>query len=443
MNPDQKESINTTASDLESVFDWQKCWYPVTFAQDLALDKPFCFSLYDEPFVIFSHNDELVCLSDRCSHRAAKLSDGQLIDGKIECLYHGWQFGGDGQCVHIPQLAEGATIPRQACIPAFKLVEHQGIIWLWRGRSETADETLIPVSEELEKEGVVVIDTVTDLPYDQNYLVENLLDPAHVPISHDRTELKMKREDAQPLEMEILSVSAKGFKGRYRNSVNTKQGWANLEFIAPGTVLYSFGNASFGIIGGFALYALPWGQGKSRVLVRRYGNFFDWRFKNTPRWLEHLRQNKILEEDLDFIRGQEAYIKQSGKSIKETYLPLKTIDTFVMEHRKWLDKFGAGLPYYQGYNTAKNITNSGENLALDRFTRHTQLCSSCSQAYSTTIKLQQACVGIASAFIILGIFADNNFKIQLVSVIVFLIAIGLFFSVGKLKTHFEQSFHRY
>ena len=36
--------------------------------------------------------------------RLAKLSEGQVIDGRLECLYHGWQFEGDGQCVKIPQV---------------------------------------------------------------------------------------------------------------------------------------------------------------------------------------------------------------------------------------------------------------------------------------------------------------------------------------------------
>ena len=39
-----------------------------------------------------------------CLYRLAKLSEGQLIDGRLECLYHGWQFQGDGKCVKIPQV---------------------------------------------------------------------------------------------------------------------------------------------------------------------------------------------------------------------------------------------------------------------------------------------------------------------------------------------------
>ena len=432
-------------TEPEKEFNWQQCWYPVTFVRDLPIERPISFSLYNERLVLFKNSKgQLSCLRDRCPHRAAKLSDGQIIEGKIECLYHGWQFGSDGQCTHIPQLSESATIPRQACVQSFVVREKQGIIWLWAGKAETADEELIPTTSDIEQQGVKVIDTVADLPYDQNYLVENLLDPAHVPISHDRTELKMKRENAQPLEMEILSVSAKGFQGRYRNTRNSPPGWAKLEFIAPGIVFYSFGNANLGLVGGLALYAFPWGEGRSRLLVRRYGNFFGWWFKHTPRWLEHLRQNKILEQDLDFIRGQEAYFNESKKTIKEVYLPLKTIDTFVIEHRKWLDRYGQGLPYYQGYTTSKQTqSDRPESLSLDRLTRHTQICSSCSQAYTVSKQLKQTLIGVAIALAALAIVAEDGSRGQILALLISLLAIVFSVVVTKVKTKFEHSFTNY
>ncbi|NEQ13381.1 MAG: Rieske 2Fe-2S domain-containing protein, partial [Moorea sp. SIO3E2] len=119
-------------AETQQEFNWQQCWYPVTFVQDLPTDRPYSFSLYDEPLVLFRNQDgKLACLTNRCPHRAAKLSEGQIIDGKIECLYHGWQFGRDGQCLHIPQLPEDAKIPAKACVQSFTVVERQGIVWVW------------------------------------------------------------------------------------------------------------------------------------------------------------------------------------------------------------------------------------------------------------------------------------------------------------------------
>jgi phenylpropionate dioxygenase-like ring-hydroxylating dioxygenase large terminal subunit len=68
----------------------------------------------------------------------------------------------------------------------------------------------------------VSTDYMGDLPYDQSYLVENILDPAHVYISHDRTEAGVRRENAQPLEMEVIESSAAGIRGRYRGKRETR-----------------------------------------------------------------------------------------------------------------------------------------------------------------------------------------------------------------------------
>jgi len=210
MTVDTKVAPETESSP--ELFSWQNHWYPVTFVQDLFEDKPYSFSLYDEPLIIFRNSAGiLVCLKNLCPHRAAKLSDGQIIDGKVECLYHGWQFGTDGECLHIPQLEQSAKIPKQACVKSFPVREFQGIIWVWLGEEKINDHNLIPKVAEVEKSGLFMVDTVIDLPYDSDFLVENFLDPAHVPISHDHTELGMTREFASPLDMEIISSSIDGF----------------------------------------------------------------------------------------------------------------------------------------------------------------------------------------------------------------------------------------
>ncbi|NVN12987.1 Rieske (2Fe-2S) protein, partial [Nguyenibacter vanlangensis] len=50
---------------------------------------------------------------DRCPHRGMRLSLGFLREGTLACLYHGWRFGPDGRCAHIPahpELSPPATI---------------------------------------------------------------------------------------------------------------------------------------------------------------------------------------------------------------------------------------------------------------------------------------------------------------------------------------------
>ena len=427
----------------EQEFDWRQCWYPVTFVRDFPKDRPYSFSLYDEPLVLFRNQDgKLGCLRDRCPHRAAKLSDGQIIDGKIECLYHGWQFGAEGECLHIPQLPLDAKIPVLACVKSFKVVEKQGIVWIWAGEAETADEELIATLADLDKPGFVGSDNVSELPYDQSYFIENVLDPAHLNISHEGSQ--GKRENAQPLEMKVLNSSLAGFQGRFRETRQANQPWRKIDFVAPNLVLFSFSIEQKGLCFGLALYSMPLGKGRCRVLTRSYRNFFTWKIQLTPRWVIHLGQSRILEEDLPLLVGQQEQIEKLGQEIKSLYLPLNSSDAFVLEYRKWLDKYGYNLPVYQGYATSKSADNHEKSdrppVSMARFELHTKICSSCSGAYRTSIRVKQTLLGLAIALTAVAIITEG--WASKIAVSAAILAVILAVVAQKVKTKFERSYTR-
>jgi len=446
-----QDAVQPTATlpilEADQTFNWKNCWYPVAFLQDLPKDRPYSFSLYDEPLVLFRNQEgKLVCLIDRCPHRAAKLSDGQIIDGKIECLYHGWQFGSEGQCLHIPQLSAEVKIPSNACVKSFIVVERQGIAWVWPGEPEAADLDCIPTVDILNNPEVFSADYMGDMPYDQSYLVENILDPAHVFISHDRTEAGVRREDAQPLEMEVIESSVAGIRGRYRGKRKPDELWQQLDFLAPNLVHYQFSFGKPSLFFGLAIYSIPIGVSRCRIFIRRYSNFLTWQLKRKPRWLEHLRQSKVLEEDLPQILGQQAEIERLGQSLKKVYLPLKTSDLLAIEYRKWLDKFGQSLPFYEGYSTSKRAESNGEcnhkPVSLDRLERHTLICSSCNRAYQVTNRLKQTLVGVAIGMAALAIVTDG-FWHKIGAVSASLLAVVLAVVAQKVKTKFERSYTRH
>jgi phenylpropionate dioxygenase-like ring-hydroxylating dioxygenase large terminal subunit len=446
ITPDQQEAeaIDTSTIPVTNqTFDWKNCWYPIAFTQDLPKDRPYSFSLYDEPLVLFRNQDgKLGCLIDRCPHRAARFSDGQIIDGKIECLYHGWQFGTDGQCLHIPQLPADAKIPTNACVKSFAIVERQGIVWMWSGEEKPVEE-LIPTIPELDKSGVFCTDYIRDLPYDQTYFIENVIDPAHVYISHDG--IVGKRENAQPLDIEAVDITSEGIRGRWRGTQPPNQPWLIINFVAPNLILYKSGNANTGRVGGVVLYSLPLSKDRCRVFVRNYGNFFPWQIKHLPRWFDHIKvRNTVLEGDLQLVVEQKRQIERLQTNLKQVYLPLKTSDTLVIEYRKWLDKFGKDLPFYQGYSSAKNfhIDEFKDNsLTLDRLSQHTQICSSCNQAYQVTNLIKQTLIGVAIALAALAILTDN--WVSPVAVAASLSAVALAFAAQKLKTQFERAYTRH
>src|SRR6478609_5866345 len=62
------------------------------------------------------------------SHPNAPLSAGQVVEGRLQCPYHGWEFGADGGCRFIPALGPDATLPPRAHIAAPLVREIHGLV---------------------------------------------------------------------------------------------------------------------------------------------------------------------------------------------------------------------------------------------------------------------------------------------------------------------------
>ena len=78
---------------------------------------------------------------DRCPHRGMRLSFGFVRGTRLTCLYHGWQYGTDGTCKHIPahpDLQPPATI---GATP-FAVSEALGMIFASRSAHTTPDAPL-------------------------------------------------------------------------------------------------------------------------------------------------------------------------------------------------------------------------------------------------------------------------------------------------------------
>ena len=76
-----------------------------------------------------SASGRLSAWKDRCPHRGMRLSHGFVRGETLGCIYHGWVYGTDGACQHIP--AHPALTPPSAIrTEAFACVEADGVLWL-------------------------------------------------------------------------------------------------------------------------------------------------------------------------------------------------------------------------------------------------------------------------------------------------------------------------
>ncbi|BFG17979.1 hypothetical protein CerSpe_042530 [Prunus speciosa] len=335
-------------------YDWTEEWYPLYLTQDIPDDAPLGLTVFDKQLVLYRNSSgELQCYQDRCPHRLAKLSEGQLIDGRLECLYHGWQFEAQGKCVKIPQLPADAKIPKSACLKTYEVRDSQGVAWVWMSQKTPPNPSKIPWFENFARPGFQDTSTTHELPYDHSILLENLMDPAHVPISHDRTDWSAKREDAQPLRFEVTERSDRGFAGWW-GKTSDPSAKSFLRFEAPCSlqnnreIVDKDGEKHY--FTGLFL-CRPTGQGKSMLIVRFGGTKRSPLAKLFPIWYFHQNAGKVFEQDMGFLSSQNEVLMKEKVPTKELYLNLKSSDTWVAEYRRWMDKVGHGMPYHFGHST--------------------------------------------------------------------------------------------
>ncbi|MDF3310125.1 Rieske 2Fe-2S domain-containing protein [Rhodococcus koreensis] len=163
----------------------KNAWYVAGWSHEVSAGKPLQRMICGEAIVLFRSGDEVVALADACAHRQYPLSSGRLVEGRIRCGYHGFEYDSDGVCQRVPGQK---TVPAKARVRRFPVVLRNGWIWIWPGDTAgegAADPGSIPDTPWLtapEWDGV----TFTHLYDCRSSLVhDNLLDLTHEAFIHE------------------------------------------------------------------------------------------------------------------------------------------------------------------------------------------------------------------------------------------------------------------
>lgn len=205
-----------------------RAWVPIAYINDLDDKFPTQIEVIGSRFVLWKnplHNRTdstdyegedtrgWSLMRDYCPHRFAPLSQGRIDEktGCIECPYHGWQFDGkDGHCTRIPQSNNEILCSGNERISADSFPIHftGDILWSFlpieglpnddKNPYEYLPEHYVPELCDSNKSVVV-----REVPYSYDFLVENFMDPAHIPFAHHS--LQGKRSDARNIPMQILT----------------------------------------------------------------------------------------------------------------------------------------------------------------------------------------------------------------------------------------------
>lgn len=160
-------------------------WYAILESKSLT-EEPVGVRRLGERLVLWRDGEgRALCMPDRCSHRGAALSQGDVVDGQLECPYHGFLFNGEGRCTLIPANGKGTAVPRGFDLDRLILREEHGLLWLWWGASRPAEE-LPPLPWFAELPDSLEHTSTETAVWQASFgrFMESILDLHHIPFAH-------------------------------------------------------------------------------------------------------------------------------------------------------------------------------------------------------------------------------------------------------------------
>jgi phenylpropionate dioxygenase-like ring-hydroxylating dioxygenase large terminal subunit len=161
-------------------------WYVLMESKQVK-DKPVGVTRMGEKLVFWRDGTGRVsCLRDRCPHRGVELSKGRVVEGTLECPFHGFRYDPSGRAVLIPANGRNAAVPRAFRAHSYPTHEAHGFLWVWWG-DDPPDDLAAPRFFDNLGEGFTY-KSVYD-PWQAHYsrVIENQLDAVHLPFIHHNT----------------------------------------------------------------------------------------------------------------------------------------------------------------------------------------------------------------------------------------------------------------
>jgi vanillate O-demethylase monooxygenase subunit len=159
----------------------RNAWYAAAWPDEID-NELVARTFLNEPVVLYRDPEgHAVALADRCPHRFAPLSKGKIVEGSIQCPYHGLRFDTMGKCVHNYH----GPIPKTAAVRAYPLLERFGVVWIWMGDPDGADEALLPEFSGFNGAmGWAVVRGYLSVHANYQLVTDNLLDLSHGQFLH-------------------------------------------------------------------------------------------------------------------------------------------------------------------------------------------------------------------------------------------------------------------
>lgn len=242
--------LNTSEANTP-MGNYLRChWHPVALSEEVALPDcaPIRLKIMGEDLLLFRDTRGRTGLIEPfCAHRGADLFFGRNEECGIRCIYHGWKYDINGNCIDMPNIPKDAAYHGKIKIKAYPTKEFADMVWAYLGPPE-----LQPAEIPQLEAGLVPNDHryVTKRIVDCNWThsMEGALDTAHFSFLHmpapayrkddssniaaDESRIRWLRNDPVP-RFKIIEHEVGFLIGGARNAEPGDHYWRLTQFMLP------------------------------------------------------------------------------------------------------------------------------------------------------------------------------------------------------------------
>lgn len=331
-------------------------WYVAMFSSHLVDGQLMHRTILNEPILFYRKEDGgVAAIADRCSHRLVPLSMGKLLPGdRVQCIYHGLEYGADGRCVKNPH--GSGKVSNASHVRSFPVEERHSLIWIWMG-DKPSEPDKIPDYSCLDNREELHVTRPGYLRVEAHYelVIDNLLDLSHINYTHagilgNADSVKADVDVVQ--EGDVVTVS--------RNSPRTEtpgilqmmspegyemgDQWNSISWYAPSNLLLGFGVSKPGEpkesgTGYYAIHLLTPETERSThyhyTASRRNVLTDDEQNKKIRDTIYKMRTFAFADQDVPVIEAQQISIDQAREGLAPVLL---SVDTGPLRYQKVLDR---------------------------------------------------------------------------------------------------------
>ncbi len=313
-------------------------WYIIAESSELSICKPLSRQLFGEHLVIYRGEDgKPIILPDRCLHRCGKLSKGHVSNGKLQCPYHGWEYGMNGKVVKMPSEGDHKNIA--LCHKPYNSLEQDGYIYTClEHHSDIQRPYSMPFFQQKGWKNIRLQHLFNS---DVTNCVENFIDVPHTAFVHTGI---FRKTEGRPIKVLIQRRNGTVTIDYLNESSNlgsmswflnpTKGKVVHIDhFIMPNIthVVYRLPSGWEYLI---TSQSIPLNDNSTLVYTDITYNFGIW--TQLAAWIVKRKAQKVIAQDMEVLRDQNEVIHRGNNQFIN--MPCDMIHVMISEIREALEK---------------------------------------------------------------------------------------------------------